>query len=287
MNLTKSNKIIKVFQYLSTFNLKEGVSIMKNNLKKTLLLKLKQSQFKGTGFLATFLLFSAIAASAQDAITTMNKVDSVLNAFKDQSMTVQLLLIDKGGKQSERELKMLQKGSDRRLVKFTSPADQKGIAFLSLPNDVMYLYLPAFGKTRRIASHVKNGKFAGTDFTYEDMEAKKYSEKWIPGLEKTESDVIILKLLPQKDAQTDYSQLLLTVRKDNYYPTKIEHFNKGGKLCKILTRTGIEKVNGYWYAKESEMNDLTAEHKTKMIIKETVFDSKLGEDLFTERYLTR
>jgi len=272
---------------ISNTQTKEGVSIMKNNVTKAVLLKLKQWQNNGAGFLATFLLISAVAISAQDAITTLNKVDSVLNAFKDQTMTVQLLLIAKSGKQSERELRMMQKGSDHRLVKFTSPADQKGIAFLSLPKDVMYLYLPAFGKTRRIASHVKNGKFAGTDFTYEDMEAKKYSEKWVPGLEKTESDVIVLKLLPQKDAQTDYSQLLLTVRKDNYYPTKIEHFNKSGKLCKILTRTGIEKVNGYWYARESEMIDLTAEHKTKMIIKETGFDSKLGDELFTERYLTR
>ena len=80
----------------------------------------------------------------------------------------------------KREMSMLQKGSEKRFVKFLSPTAQAGIAFLSLPDDVMYIYLPALKKVRRIASHVKNTKFAGTDFTYEDMEAARYSDKYIP-----------------------------------------------------------------------------------------------------------
>jgi hypothetical protein len=57
-----------------------------------------------------------------------------------------------------------------------SPASEAGIAFLSLPDDLMYLYMPAFGRERRIASHVKNQSFAGTDFSYEDMEAREYAQ---------------------------------------------------------------------------------------------------------------
>ncbi|NIM57731.1 MAG: outer membrane lipoprotein-sorting protein, partial [Candidatus Aminicenantes bacterium] len=80
-----------------------------------------------------------------------------------------MVLIDKNGKEKDRDAVMLQKGSEKRMIKFLSPADQKGIAFLDLPNDMMYLYLPAFKKVRRIAAHIKNQKFAGTDMTYDDL----------------------------------------------------------------------------------------------------------------------
>ena len=104
--------------------------------------------------------FQGMAEDTQlTATQILEKVDDVINAPKDQDIKIKLILIDKNGKESMREMSMLQKGSDKRLVKFLSPADQRGIAFLSLPNDVMYLYLPAFKKTRRIASHIKNNKF--------------------------------------------------------------------------------------------------------------------------------
>ena len=88
------------------------------------------------------------------AAEILSNVDDVINAPKDQNLMIKLILIDKNGEEKWREMKMLQKGSDKRMVKFLSPAEQKGIAFLSLPDDIMYLYLPAFKKIRRIASHV-------------------------------------------------------------------------------------------------------------------------------------
>ena len=76
----------------------------------------------------------------------LTKVDNFLNAPKDQELMTIISIIDKAGKVSTRTMSLLQKGSDKRLVKFLSPADQKGIGFLSLPNDNMTVYLPAFGK---------------------------------------------------------------------------------------------------------------------------------------------
>ena len=221
------------------------------------------------------------------AAQILDKMDHVLNAPKDQDVRVKLILIDKNGKEKVREMSMLQKGSDQRMVKFLSPADQKGIAFLSLPDDIMYLYLPAFKKVRRIASHVKNTKFAGTDFTYEDMEAKYFSEKYNPELLKKEEDLYILQLQPKKGIQTDNSKLIVWVRKDNFYPTKIEYYDKGYNLYKLMKREKIEQVDGYWISRESEMEDIKAKHKTKMLILDVILDSGLSDDIFTKRYLSR
>jgi len=241
--------------------------------------------------IAGLLLLANFKVQAQEktfnANEILSKVDDVVNAPKDQDLNMKLILIDKEGKEEMRELIMLQKGSEKRVAKFISPASQKGIAFLSLPDDIMYLYLPAFKKTRRIASHIKNTKFAGTDFTYEDMEAKRYSEKYISDLLKKDENFFTLQLKPKEGVKTDYSKLVMWVRADNFYPTKIEFYDKANNLCKVMVREKIEKVDKYWVSKESEMEDLKAKHKTKMILVDVKFDSGLSDEIFTERYLSR
>jgi len=250
---------------------------MKKNIQKTLAL-----------LLVSLCFTLAWAEETQfTAVQILQKADDVINAPKDQDLKIKLILIDKKGKEKVREMSMLQKGSDKRLVKFLSPADQKGIAFLSLPGDVMYLYMPAFKKIRRIASHVKNTKFAGTDFTYEDMEAVRYSDKYIPEFIEKKDNHFLLQLTPKEGIKTDYSKLIMWVREDNFYITKIDHYNRGDKLFKIMTRDKIEKINEYWLARESEMQDLKSKHTTKMIIEEVELDSHFSDDKFTKRNLDK
>jgi hypothetical protein len=54
-----------------------------------------------------------------------------------------------------------------------------------------------------------------------------------------------------------------------------------------MIREKIEKVGEYWISKETEMEDLKANHKTKMIIVDAKYDSGLADEIFTERYLSR
>ena len=240
-----------------------------------------------------FITVSAIIAAtsfnnvfAENALTAkqiLKGVDNVINAPRDQTLKQKMILIDRKGNEKVRILRIFQKGFDRRMAKFLSPADQKGIAFLSLPNDVIYLYLPAFKKVRRIAAHVKNTKFAGTDFTYEDMEAKRYADKWIPKLLKTEENIYLLQIIPKSGTKTDYSKMILQVRKDNFYPARVELYNKGGKLFKIATTSNIKKIGKYWVAKETIMKDIKTRHTTKVILLDVKFDRGLSNRKFSKR----
>jgi outer membrane lipoprotein-sorting protein len=241
----------------------------------------------GILLLSLFVIPAWMHGAELTAVQILDKVDGVVNAPKDQRMEMKLLLIDKNGGEKVREISMMQQGSDRRVGKFLSPADQKGIGFLSLPNGLMYIYLPAYKKTRRIASHVKNNKFAGTDFTYEDMEAKRYSEKWNAELVEEEDGSFVLELRPKPGTETEYSKMVMWIEKDNFFPTRIEYYNKGEKLSKIMTQEKIEAAGGYLIARESEMKDLASGHRTKMILTEVEFDTGIGDDKFTERYLAK
>ncbi len=197
-------------------------------------------------------------------------------------------LIDKDGDVKERTSEMFERAKeDARLVRFLSPADQKGISFLSLPDDKMYLYLPAFKKIRTIASHVKNESFAGTDMSYDDISTLGYAKDYDPTLLETTDDLYILELTPKSGTEKDYSKLVMSIRKDNFYPVKTEYYDQGGTLVKVMERRQIEQIDGYWIAKETEMTDVRKEHSTVSIVDSVEFDTNLPDEVFSQRNLKR
>jgi outer membrane lipoprotein-sorting protein len=227
---------------------------------------------------------SIISANAQDANAILKKMDDVMYSPKDMTGKNTIILIDRNGKEEIREATIQQKGTDKRMFRFTSPASQAGIAVLSLPDDVMYLYLPAFGRERRIASSAKNQNFAGTDFSYDDMESVPFSVKYAPKLIKNEANVFVLELSPK--GRSDYSKIVAHVNKTDYYPELMEYYDKGNAKVKEAKYT-FKKIGNYWNAAEIEMTDLKKNHKTKMQMSDVEYDTGLSNDDFTVRRLTR
>ena len=245
---------------------------------------MKKSKIKSAVLTVLIIAGSLFTANAQDASPILKKMDDVMYSPKDMTGKNKIVLIDKNGKQETREATIQQKGNDKRIFRFTSPASQVGIAVLSLPNDIMYLFLPAFGKERRISTSVKSQNFAGTDFSYDDMEAKPYSEKYTPKLLKTEGNVFVLELTPK--GQSDYSKIIVNVNKTNFYPESMEYYDKGNTKIKEAKYT-FKKVGNYWNASEIEMSDLKKNHKTKMQMSDVKYDQGLTDDDFSVRKLKK
>ena len=221
-------------------------------------------------------------ANAQDASTILKRMDDVMYSPKDMTGKNKIVLIDKAGKEEVREATIQQKGNDKRMFRFTAPASQAGISVLSLPNDVMYLYLPAFGKERRIATSAKNQNFAGTDFSYDDMESKPFSAKYTPKLIEAGANVFTLELTPM--TQSDYSKIVVTINKTNFYPETMDYYDKGNTKIKSAKYI-FSKVGNYWNAQEIEITDFKKNHKTKMQMSDVKYDTGLTDDDFTVRKL--
>jgi outer membrane lipoprotein-sorting protein len=237
---------------------------------------------KSAVFTVLILTVGLLSAHAQDANTILKKMDNVLYAPEDMTGINKIILIDKNGKQEIREATVKQKGTDKRIMRFTSPASQAGIAVLALPDDVMYLYLPAYGKERRISSSVKNQNFAGTDFSYDDMEPIPYSDKYTPRLIKKEGNVFMLELTPK--GRSDYSKIIVNINKINYYPELMEYNDRGNTKIKVAEYT-FKKTGKYWNATEIEMTNLKKNHKTIMQMSDVKYDTGLNDDDFTVRKL--
>jgi len=243
---------------------------------------MKKLKFQSGVLFGLIVAGSVFSANAQDANAILKKMDDVMYSPKDMIGKNKIVLIDKSGKQEIREANILQKGNDKRIFRFTAPASQAGIAVLSLPDDVMYLYLPAFGKERRISTSVKSQNFAGTDFSYDDMEAKPYSDKYNAKLIKTETNVFVLELVPK--GKSDYSKIVVNINSTNYYPELMEYYDKGNTKIKEAKYI-FNKVGNYWNAREIEMTDLKKNHKSKMQMSDVKYDTGLTDDDFTVRKL--
>lgn len=233
------------------------------------------------------LLMLAYPAAAQDGPAVLSRIDSVLTAFTDMTTEQQMTLIESDGSQKVREVKMYQKGPELRMIRFLSPAEVRGVGFLRLASDRLYLYLPAFRKVRRVASSIKNENFMGTDFTYEDMSQNTYGDDYrAAGLEE-QDDRYRLELVPKAGADVSYARLVLAADKSSYVLREVQFYNHEGERVKVLTVGQIDRIDGYWMGRRMEMKDLTESHRTVLKLSNIAFDQGLSDDFFSERNLKR
>lgn len=224
-------------------------------------------------------LFISSAIQAQDAHNLLAKLDNIMFAPKDKQGIIAIILIDKDGEEKLREAEMFQKGRDKKLYRYTKPEKQAGIATLSLPGGVMWLYMPAFGSPKKVTLLAKSQAFTGTDFSYEDMATEPWSDRFFPRLVETQDDAYILELTPRGD-KSSYSKVIVTQNKTNFYPIKMEYYDKGGKKFKESTYV-YEKIGKYWNAAEVIMTNLKKQHSTKIQLKDVLFDQGLSDELFS------
>jgi uncharacterized protein len=244
---------------------------------------------RGSAGLALMVALTPGQAGAQDGRAILERVDSVMNAPQDVSAVERMTLIDDDGSRKERRIRFQQKGRDRRLTRFLEPADVRGVGFLRLAEDRMYLYLPAFRRVRRIASSIKNEDFMGTDFSYEDMSLTSYADDYdvTEVTSAEESGGYTLTLKPKDGADVSYARLVLEVSEADWIARTVDFYDSAGERIKTLTSSEVELIDGYWLATRMEMVSWDSGHRTVLELDEVRFDTGLSDDLFTERSLKR
>jgi outer membrane lipoprotein-sorting protein len=229
--------------------------------------------------LFTVMFFAGIIeVYSQDAGAILKKMDDIVFSPKDKQGRVSIILTDKTGKEKIREAELLQKGPDKKLYRYTKPESQAGIATLTLPGSIMYLYLPALGKPKKISMLTKDQSFNNTDFSYEDMATTPYADRFTPELTETTADAYYLSLLPMA-AKSNYSKIIVRVNRKYGYAETMDYYDLKGKKFKEQTYR-YNKVGEYWNAEEVLMTDLEKKHSTRILVSEVKFDQGIPDDIF-------
>jgi hypothetical protein len=169
----------------------------------------------------TALLFFASTVFAADHLTPAQIAQLTYDRYlgDDMQMRGVMELISNNGHVRSREFISLRKDSNaerKQLIRFTSPADIGGTAFLSIEavsssTTEQHLYLPALKRTRRIVASQMGRSFVNSDFTYEDMQRHPV-EEWNYQIEGAEiisgHACYILISTPKPGTDTQYSKLV-------------------------------------------------------------------------------
>lgn len=237
-----------------------------------------------------FLTGAAGLAWAMDGNEVLKRVDEVQSASKDSVADITMTLLDKGKTEKVRTMKVWRRHykdkDDWSLLKFTSPADIKNLGFLSLADDKMYLYLPAFDRVRRIASHARKESFAGSDLSNDDLSTGKYTSHYDAKIAREEGGEYVLELKRKPSSERIYPRVVAWVDKNDFTVSRMELYDESGRLWK---RSAIknEKIQGYWTPLEISMTDVTKDHTTVMKIAKITYDTGIKDEVFTDRYLKR
>ena len=263
-----------------------------------------RSPWVGSGLLAVLLLVAPMLALADDpkAREIMERVDA-RDDGDNATSNLQMVLIDKRGKQRVRELRSFSKdvGEDTySMMFFLSPADVEDTGFLTYDydeadrDDDQWLYLPALKKTKRIASSDKSGSFMGSDFSYADMTDRPLSRYDYALLQEGEVDghpVWVIEAVPNhptEQKETGYEKSVYFVRKDNDVVIRAKIWVKKGSRNKYMEVEKLEVIDGIWVPTLMTMTTKKGTktlHKTVLRSSEVKFNQDLDLDTFSVRGL--
>ena len=220
--------------------------------------------------------------------------------FTDSTVNLKMVLQNKAGKKSERDMFIQtleipdEQVGDKTMMVFRSPADIKGTALLSyakiLDPDDQWLYLPALKRVKRISSVNKSGPFVGSEFAFEDftsLELNKYSYKFIKVETYEGMACDVVERYPNYE-HSGYTRQISWIDQETAQVRKVEFYNRRDALLKTLTLTEYKKYDdAYWRAHKLHMVNHQTGKSTDLIYEDYAFKTGLKEGDFVKGKLSR
>ena len=186
-----------------------------------------------TALLASSWNTSALAASGDEVLSMM---DESSTRAADQFFEYELINEEPGREAKMMALKVHIKG-ERRMTEFLAPGDMKGTKVLVRSRAELYIYLPAYNKVRRVASHATKGGFLGTTYSNEDISTITFANVYTGKMMSENDKEWVVEASPREGIKAMYGKLVFTVRKDYKQPSEIKYFNAKSEHIKTETRT--------------------------------------------------
>ena len=217
----------------------------------------------------------------------LHRIDAAANRSKDAHLVLEVSVTDRTGAVNARTLEIWQKGADRRLVRFVAPPRLAGTGLLVPDGDTVYLYLPAYGRARRVVGEQRGDAFMGTDFSLEDLSRLEWSDEYTAAVEADEGDLVRLKLEPLLSSSHRDSAIRLWVRESDDIVARVEHLDASGAVRRRLLLDDIRPESGRPMAHHVVVEDLTLSRRTEATVTTVELDRGLTDDRFTLTELTR
>ncbi len=180
-------------------------------------------------------------------------------------------------------------GNVRLMIRVDGPQDIKGSAYLVIenkPRDVVYMYLPALVRPRRIVGGASSGIW-GSDFSHEDLRLLQMSSdalgsKRLPDAEIAGHPTYVIEEVSEPDSESAYHRVVSYIDKETCVALQTEYFDFSDRLHKrlLVDPATIAQVNGRWTAFDMEMTDVGEETSSWIHVKHISVDEDISARYF-------
>jgi hypothetical protein len=217
------------------------------------------------------------------------RVDHELTKADDQYFVYDLVTYEPGQPEPRvLRFEVTIKGTRRRRVEFLAPGDVRGMRYLILDIDRSYVYMPAYKKVRRVASHVRSQGFMGSAFSIEESSIVTYGDVYRAKLTGQDEEHWQLELTRRPGQSFPYPRLEMDVRRDVLQPGEIRYYGAEDRHLKTETRPAYDCRGKLCNSKVMTMIDHSrGDLKSSMIRREWKPNSGVRDSFFTVRALQR
>lgn len=258
-------------------------------------------------FALTIMIQLSIISKAQGNITAKEVQKKSINATRvdgTESLSTLVILNEKGEKRVRKTAavtKLYDNGDlEKKMVRFTEPADVKGTGFLTFDysdkDDDKWIYMPALRKTRRIISSENAKSFMGSEFSYADMSlptVEDFNYKFLPDEKIGEELCYTLEIIPMNEEIEDengFSKKISYISKKDFVLRKSVYYDLFGDKEKEMTVKSVvevDKENHKYKMKEIEMINVQNGRKSISTIERIKLKRNISDSYFTTRYLEK
>lgn len=244
----------------------------------------------------------ALAQQTQDDAEARRIVERADRANTPPAMveTMKMLLVEEGGKQFERRLRMWTiKGEDGNhwLMRFLSPDEIRGTGLLTIEHrggeDEQWFYLPATRRIRRIAGVDRRNRFLGTEFLYEDLQGfhpEDYAFRMLREESVDGETCHVIEAVPTEEARSRsaYSRKVMFLGEKTLVLRRADLYGKDGNELKVLTETAVKEVQpGIFVPDHLLIKNVVNGRSTSLDVVKRELPDSLPQDTFSQRNLRR
>lgn len=226
------------------------------------------------------LIGGSVVAAEEEAVAILRRVEE--KQATDTSVTqMRMFIYPDAGAADYRSFEVIgySKGDEDEYITFIEPRSIKGLTILSKGDD-QWIFFPSTGRVRKIASKSKDQSIQGVggDFSYEDLSAGKWEEKYDFIIVNTTDKQWVLEGTPKRESS--YSKVNLIIDKEKLMIIKVEYYKKKEGHFKDLIMEEIKVLDGREIATRMTMINYTKNSKTVIVITDAKYNVEIDEKYF-------
>lgn len=240
--------------------------------------------------LGLWLGMGTIYAQLPDALEIIKKADQKLRG--ETSNGTMKMTIVRPSWSREVTMKSWSKGTDYSLILVTSPARDKGTAFLKREKEI-WNWQPTIDRTIKLPPSMMMQSWMGSDFTNDDLVRESsivvdYTHKNL-GLETIEGyPCYKIELIPKEDAPVVWGKVLVWIDQKEQMQLKTEFYDEDNYLVNTMLGREIKNMDGRMLPTIMEVIPAEEEgHKTVIEYLNLVFDKPIKENFFSIQNMKR